>query len=328
MKRLTFYLASLLLILAAARIAAAPGTLEPPRKISGGIFTVEFWPGDEKIANESLEILRETASDFSRRLPAGDRPVRVTICRSIDQFRAHAGQYGRAWVGGVTKSRSGRIAVKAPYLLPESRDYYGLLRHELLHVLLARNVREEYLPRWFNEGVVMVLSGENRWGSAARVAGMYASRNLIPYYNLDFGFLPLGDEVLSGDAYAQAYSMTRFLQDRIGEERFWELVAALRHTPFDTALSQATGMTPGEFYNTWRGSLWKVALISASASAFSAFNLMILLVFLAWYRKRRRNIAILEQWEQEEMEEAAWHNEYASPVDWLESTPDCDEERW
>jgi len=320
MNRLLWHIGLIACILTVAQAVPAAPAVQPQR-VTKGIFTVEFWPGDEKIAEESLEILHETTADFSLRLPAGNKPIRVTVCRNMQEFQARAGGYGRTWVGGISKSRSGLIAVKAPYLLPQSRDYYGLLRHELLHVLLARNVREEYLPRWFNEGIVMVLSGENRWGSAARVAGMYASHNLIPYYNLDFAFLPLGDEILSGDAYAQAYSMTRFLQNRIGEERFWELVAAMRVKPFDVALREATSLSPGAFYAAWRGSLWKVAIMTASASAFSVFNLMVVLVFLAWYRKRKRNQAIIQEWEEEELDDYS-----VSPVEWFEADYKEDDE--
>ncbi|MCX5770954.1 MAG: hypothetical protein NTZ09_11875 [Candidatus Hydrogenedentes bacterium] len=298
--------------------AARAGAAVEPRQIKTGVFTVEFWPGDEQIARDSLETLQQTLSDFAQRLPGGGQPITVTICRSVQEFRRRAGQYGRTWVGGVTRTPSGQIAVKAPYLLPQPGDYDGLLRHELLHVLLARNVQDEFLPRWLNEGIVMVLSKENRWGSMARLARMYASGRLIPYYNLDFAFLPLGDEVLSGDAYAEALSLTRFLIDRLGEKGFWNVVRAMRQEPFETALLQATGLKPGPFYNAWRDSMRVPAIIITAASAVSVFNIMAFIVILAWVHKRRRNLAILQQWDEEEWAEAGWQNEYVSPEPWAE----------
>jgi hypothetical protein len=292
--------------------AAAPGRLED------GILSVEYWPGDEPLARESLAILREALSDFAGTLPSGDHPIEVTICRTLEQFQQRAGQYSRAWVGGISRASGGQIVVKAPYLLGQPVDYEGLLRHELLHVLLARNTNEAYLPRWLNEGIVMVLSKENRWGSMARLARMYASRRLIPYHNLDFAFLPLGDEVLSSDAYAQALGMTRFLIRRLGEKRFWDLIRAMRDEPFEAALLRATGLKPGEFYNAWRDSMWVPAVIVAAGSVFTAFDIMILLVFVAWFRKRRRNLATLEQWKDEEATEGAWQDEFVSPEPWVE----------
>lgn len=293
--------------------AAWAGAAVEPQQIENGVFTVEYWPGDEQVAQDSLATLNHTLSDFAQSLPGGGQPITVTICRSLREFQRRAGQYGRAWVGGISRTPSGQIAVKAPYLLTQPRDYDGLLRHELLHVLLARNVEEAFLPRWLNEGIVMVLSKENRWGSMARVARMYVSGRLIPYYNLDFAFLPLGDEVLSGDAYAEALGMTRFLIDRLGEKGFWDLVRAMRREPFETALLEATGLKPGQFYQAWRDSMWLPAIIITAASAFSVFDIMALIVIVAWFRKRRRNLAILKQWDKEEWAEGTWQDECLSP---------------
>lgn len=299
-------------------LALQAGAAVDPQEISAGIFTIEYWPGDEHIATEALDLLEKGLADFSRRLPPGNQPIRVTLCRTLQEFQARAGQYGRAWVGGVARAHSGVITVKTPALLPGKQDFRGLLRHELLHVLLARNIDENNSPRWFNEGVAMVISGEYRWGSMARVARMFASRRVIPYHNLDFAFLPMGDEILSGDAYAQALSMTRFLIDRIGEDKFWDLVLAMRQVPFETALMQSAALNPGAFYAAWRRSLWKLALITGSASAFSVFNIMIVLLFLAWARKRRQNRIIMQLWEEEDGAPSEWHNHYVSPEKWQE----------
>ena len=299
-------------------LVAAHACAAGPLELKSGILTLEYWQGDEQVAKDSLAVLNQALSDFAQNLPSGTQPIRVTVCKSVTQFQQRAGQYGRAWVGGVSRTPAGQIAVKAPYLLPEPGDYAGLLRHELLHVLLARNVNEAYVPRWLNEGIVMVLSKENRWGSMARIAGMYVSRRLIPYYNLDFAFLPLGDETLSSDAYAQSLSMTRFLMKRIGEQAFWELVLAMRHDPFEAALLRATGFSPGQFYHAWRGSMWLPAILVTAGSVFSAFDLMVVIVVIAWFRKRHRNKAILEQWDEEEWAGKTWQNEYVSPGPWSE----------
>jgi len=48
-------------------------------------------------------------------------------------------------------------------------------------VLLARNTEPAYVPRWFDEGVAMVLSKELRWESAIEVARLYVARRLSPY---------------------------------------------------------------------------------------------------------------------------------------------------
>jgi len=52
------------------------------------------------------------------------------------------------------------VAVRAPYLVEGPASFAGTLRHELLHVLLARNVNLDHLPRWLNEGIAMRYARE------------------------------------------------------------------------------------------------------------------------------------------------------------------------
>jgi hypothetical protein len=212
------------------------------------------------------------------------------------------------------------IVVKGPHLLPEARDYRGMLRHELIHVLLARNTEEANVPRWFNEGVAMVVSRELRWESGLRIARMYVRRRLIAYPELNLAFAPLGNEETFDDAYAQALSMTRYLMENLGEDRFWQIVRSLKTQSFEDALRAYAGMTPADLYDAWHASLWKVAVISSLVSGFSAFQLMAILAVVAYLRKRRRGRHILQQWEEEENEPEAfsWEALEEGPYPWDE----------
>ena len=290
--------------------AAAAATL---RK---GQIAIEYSPGDDEIARTSLHTLGDCLTELSNRLPAGDAPIQVAICRSFPQFRALAGAYAKARVSGVAKSERGLIVVKAPYLLRTGSDYRGILRHELIHVLLARNTNLANVPRWFNEGVAMVVSRELRWSSQLRVAKMYARGRVIPLMELNLAFAPLGNETVFGDAYAQALSMTQFLIGRIGEERFWDLIHALKTTDFDDALVTHADLTPGKLYNEWSKTLWKVALVASLVSGLGVFHVGALLVVLAYLRKRRRYHRILRQWEWQEKQEEV---EGPTPYDWYEA---------
>ena len=308
---------------AAAR--AGNGTAE----LSRGPLHVEYAPGDEALARESLEILDKAVAEFGAHLPAGNDPIRVTICPTIEVFRQFAGKYGMARVGGIAKSPQGVIVVKAPYLLPSGQDYRGMLRHELIHVLLARNTEEAYVPRWVDEGVAMVVSQELRWESSLRIARMYVRKRIIPYNELNFAFAPIGDEGVFGDAYAEALSMTRYVIDRIGEERFWELVRSMKTISFEEALHNEAGLTPGALYDGWRRSLWKVALLASLVSGFSAFQLMAILLVLAYLRKQRRGRKLVRQWEEEEdgPEVFSWDKLEEGPYPWEEEYDDEDERR-
>ncbi len=271
-----------------------------PQPLVSGPFRIEYGPRDDTVARDSLAILEEGLAEFEEKLPPGNEPVSVIICGSYQEFSKRAGAYGKGLVGGVADAARGTIVVKAPYLLPPEQDYRGMLRHELLHVLLSRNTDPANVPRWFDEGVAMVLSKELRWESAMRIARMYVRRQVIPYFQLDLAFAPYGDEAVFGDAYAEALSLTRFLRDRMGEARFWELIGALKHSDFNAALMSYAGLTPGGLYAAWLRSLWKVALISSLVSGFGVFQLMAVLVVVAYWRKRKRGRRLLREWDEEE----------------------------
>jgi len=273
------------------------------QRVASGLLEVAYRPADEGIARECLGVLEAGLAEFSQRLPAGGAPIRVTICRTLEEFNQMAPSYARTQVGGIAKSERGDIIVKAPRLLPPGQDYRGMLRHELLHVLIARNTNLANVPRWFNEGVAMVASRELRWSNAMRVARMYVRGRVIPYPELNLAFAPFGNEALFGDAYAQAYSMTLHLVDEAGEERFWDVVHALDEMDFDDALHAHAGLTPGALYRSWRRSLWKIALMTSLVSGFTAFHVMAILLVVAYLRKRRRGRHILRAWEEEEDEE-------------------------
>jgi hypothetical protein len=264
------------------------------------LVTIECRESDPALAQQALDILKEALEEFSPRLSSGREPVRVVICHSQGEFARHAGPYAQLVVAGIARAEEGLIVVKAPALLHGGAEFRLTLRHELVHVLLARNVNTDRLPRWLNEGITMMLSGDHRWASSLRVAHMYLEGNLIRYPELAFALEEPGSETEFSDAYAQSLSMTRYLARRLGEERFWALVRALDARSFGRALQETAGLTPYEFWKAWRDSLWNVALASSIVSGLSLFQVMVFLSVWVYLRNRRVGQAILRKWEEEE----------------------------
>ncbi|MCC6486038.1 MAG: hypothetical protein IT364_00930 [Candidatus Hydrogenedentes bacterium] len=290
---------------------------DPPLRIT-------YAPDQQALARESHDILTRGLEDFGDRLPPGDQPIEVIICSTLSEFAKHAGSLAQSNVLGIAKPDEGLIAIKAPNLTMTGSDYRGTLRHELVHVLLARHTSSDNLPRWLNEGVAMILSGEYRWESRARVAQMYWQGRLIPYRDLLFAFLEPGKEMEFGDAYAQALSMTRYLKDEAGEETFWRVIHDMDSMTFGDALRAEAGLSPAEFYEDWTSSLWTVALVFSLVSGFSIFQVMAILTVIAYFRKRRRGLATVREWE--EQEQNAEDEDVSDPLPW--NDPDEDEDLW
>ena len=288
----------ILFALACLLLAAWP---VPCAVIERGVFRIEYHPDDAALAERSAAVLEEAISEFGHRLPVGDDPIRVVIAHTLPQFMQHATRFGDIAVSGMAKSDQGLIVVKAPHLRPVRDDYAGTLRHELVHVLLYRNTDIARLPRWLNEGIAMSLANEYRWASTLQVGRMFLRNRIIEYRNLNHAFLVPGNETEFNDAYAQALSMTRYLRNRLGEDRFWAVVMACRAMPFPEALREKGGLSVQDFWQAYHRSLWFFALIGITVSG-SFFTPAAFLVIIAWFRKRQSNRRILERWAAEERE--------------------------
>jgi hypothetical protein len=265
-----------------------------------GVFAIQYELGDERIARAAAEVLLEMQADFDARLPAGAEPIRVIIAPTMAAFRPYAGHYRAEMVAAVALPEEGIIAMKHPALLPQGQQYGSVLRHELAHVLLARNTQEPNVPRWFNEGICMFAAGEYRFASIFVLAWMQVSREVLPYGVLDMMFAAPGNEREFDAAYAQALSMTLFLHDTLGDEAFWVFVRSLDARTFRDAIEDTTGMTALEFWEAWKRTLWKTSLIASLMSGFGVFQLTSLLAIAVYLIKRRQMQHALHRMEQEE----------------------------
>lgn len=268
-----------------------------------GFIHVKFEEPDRALAERAVRVLTEAVEKHKALLPRGEEPIFVAICPTKNEFERYAGPYGQPNVVGIAFPDKGIIAVKTPRILPPGSDIDGTLRHELIHVLIERNTDPANVPRWFNEGLAMSLSNEHRWESTFYVARMYMDDRLIPLHELDLAFMAPGREGEFNGAYAQALSMTNYLRERLGEDRFQQLIRALDSKPFHKALEDIESIEYTEFYDAWRATLWRVAVIFGVVSGFSIFQVMAILAVVGYFRKRRQGKLRLAEWEQEEAED-------------------------
>lgn len=296
-------------------------------------FEIWFPNGQQSLAEYTAAVLEEAVLEFDPLLPVGDTPIRVLIVDVPEEFEKYAVHFGGLDVSGLAQPQRDLIIVKAPRLRRPGSDYPGTVRHELVHLLLYRNVNYDYLPQWLNEGIAMSLANEFYWQSLFKIARMFIQNRIIPYRQLDQSFYAPTGPVQFSDAYAQALSMTRFLRDRLGEAAFWEMVLKLRNEPFPEALQSIAGLSVIEFWDLYRKALWKYAVIAALASGFF-FQPGAVLLILAYLRRRRIARDIYKRWEDEELAAAAgfaesgvadWDSFVEDPDAWKEGYDDEEE---
>ncbi|MCK5861529.1 MAG: hypothetical protein KAH38_03525 [Candidatus Hydrogenedentes bacterium] len=287
----------LVLVLIGAHCTASGDTL------SHGLLVIEYEQAQHTVAKQTLRILEDSLVEFNALLPAGDKPIHIKIVAAAKEFDTYAVHFSGLTVSGLARPKESLIVVKAPRLRTPGSDYPGTLRHELIHLLLYRNVNPSFLPLWLNEGIAMSLANEARWQAMFSVARMFIRNRIIPYPELNRAFLAPSGQEQFGDAYAQSLSMTRYLRNYLGEEQFWDVVHSMKSLPFHKALPEVTGMTIPQFWHGYKKSLWKYAAITTAASGFF-FQPAAVLLILAYWRRRRIARKLYQRWEAEEAEEA------------------------
>jgi hypothetical protein len=302
------------------------------RVLQRGLIGIQHHPSDALLATHSLDVVEGAVAEFGRHLPMGDAPIQIIIAHSAAEFRSHAAHLGFSHVNGIARPSAGLIVVKAPHIRTGRGDYAGTLRHELVHVLLARNVNTAYLPKWLNEGLCMFLANENYWNSVFTIGRMYVQGRIIEYRDLDLRFAMPGDEQQFGDAYAQAISMTRYLYNMLGEDAFWAVILGTRDLTLMDSLRTHAGMSTRDFWDAYRRSLWKFALLGSVGSG-SIFVLPACLLIIAVIRKRFKNRHILRRWADEERLETdetvfSWDDVAEEPYEWEEQASEERDKRW
>lgn len=281
-----------LLLLLLGRWAAA-------ETLTQGPFIIDYHPDDRQAAEDGLRYLVEAKAEFDPYLTLGEEPVTVRVAHNMNEFLGLSGVYAHVGVNGVTRSDKSTIALKSPRLRSIEDDYRGTVRHELVHVLLFRNTDTSRLPRWLNEGICMMLANEIRWQSALQVTRMHLSGGIIPITSLDRAFLAPGSDHQFSDAYAQALSMTRYLRNELGDEKFWAVVRGVRDESFEAAMISQGGLPVQEFWRDFSRGLWGMTLVTTLRTG-SFWGAIACLCIVTYLIRRIRNRGTVRRWSEEE----------------------------
>jgi hypothetical protein len=238
------------------------------------------------------------------------------------------------YAAGVAYSRLGLVLLTDEPVNPsDTHDLRTTFRHELAHVALYDAIQGRHVPRWFNEGLAVHLSGENSFARMRALATASIAGNVIPLAELERRFP--NDIVGVPLAYAQSADVVRYLLRTQDQERFKQLIERLRSgQEFDKALYDSYGMDAYNLEREWleslesRFSFWPVLF-----SGTMVWTLAVVLVTLAWRRKRQRQNATLRRWAREEAIEdmrllsflQAQPQATSSKPNW--ETPEADAER-
>jgi len=285
--------------------AAAAEFSHPP-------FVYHITHSDSSLISHLDQNLRNWLPDAEFKLKSR-LPGKVKVYLTLSEAEFHRLTLGRAprWAGGMAYPKSSYVVVKAPLFFGQGVPLEVLVKHEITHILLHKASQGEYLPRWFEEGLCAVMSGEWRSDSQRRLNLAVMGDGLIA--------LPRIDEVLRFSApdadlaYAEAGLAVKLYIEWFGWTGVQALLGELKsETPFEEAFIKATGLPYEEwqidFLDYLRHNYRWGMFYSIDDLVWLFILLLAILAVMVTYIRRRRQ---LKKWEEDE-EASDWEDEYKS----------------
>lgn len=218
-----------------------------------------------------------------------------------------------SWSVAYAFGASGKI-VLIPSRVPSYPDdrLTGVLRHEIAHVLIARAAGRREIPRWFNEGLAIIVSREWRMTDHAHLLAANLRRGDLSLDELDRQFQ--GGAHSAGSAYALSAAFVRFLLDQYGNDvAAWILRRVAAGESFESACHRALGIPLSKALEAFAHhlDLWHkwIPVLSSGTTLWTGITLLALWAFR---RRRKRDLEIKEQWLEEERRELA-----PEPTEWI-----------
>lgn len=280
-------------LLLAALAGVSPAAQEPPALVI--MAPVELASASSRLESFNRFPLADIVGTVGLAEPGP--PIQVVL--AAEDSAAARGT--SPWVAGYALSNSSLIVLfpaRSPVYPHDTLE--DVLRHEVAHVLIARAAGGRDVPRWFHEGLAVVV--ERPWDleDRSRLAWELMAGPRLRLRDIDTMF--------EGGAAAQAraYSLsTAFVRDIIREHGATAPAKILRlvaeSVPFDRAVATAGGQPLGAmedaFWNRQR--VWTVWVPMVTSGEAFWFGVILLAAFAVW-RRRRHGAAIRRRWDEEE----------------------------
>ena len=269
-------------------------------------FTIEYEPSDAKFAKKIAERFPSIIAETNKNVGfySSDR-FKIIIVHSKAKFKEMIESSSRLPEKSLAlaiPSQSTMIALNPPSM-PAKTDYFKVLTHEYLHLLLSEVKGDIHVPLWFNEGFVQYFAGQ--WSFTREVEfvmralqGKSLNLNLYNYRYPDHNSHVQTFYMQSYYTFKKlvtSYSLRevqRFLDD-LSEQK-----------DFRTYFLSFFGVSVRKFLERARESIPSHIILSVFYSGFGIIWVIIpIILIVAFIRKKYVAKRIEEEWEKMEEEE-------------------------
>jgi hypothetical protein len=294
-KRILF-LAGLTVLTLAGAICSAQDT---PAPVVRGLFTYHFdQPRYVPLADSTLRLTRTRLQKLIQN-PL-DFPADIYLVNTRREFDSLIGGKFPDWGAAVAIPVWQRIVVKSPDHFQLGRPLGELLRHEYSHLALAERTGLHEAPRWFNEGLAMIVSMEWSWNNNLTMSLAAVFGDFIPLHEIER--MNRFSESRARLAYVESYMAVQYMFDLYGIDAvnvFLDEVA--RGASMDDALMASVGSDYAgfekELHEYWQSRFNLITLVTSSM--YFWLGLAIILIIGAILALKRRK-DYYKKWEEEE----------------------------
>jgi hypothetical protein len=229
----------------------------------GDELTLFWYEGDDSFARELMDTCEEGLARLTQEIGTYlERPIKIYIYASTSDLQGTM-IFPQEWTGGVAFTEFSTIAIGIP---PGELDWgKKALVHELTHLVVHQAIFSPYgqLPLWLDEGLAMYNEGELDPVFLSSLQEAILEGALISVRSLCSPFSAYADKARL--AYAQSYSLVRYLLDNYGQDRMLELLTIFkRGSTYDEALIEVYGFDIDGLDARWRETLASHTVISVS----------------------------------------------------------------
>ena len=193
-----------------AGAGASPAQSKGDPTASSEHFELSYPESQKPWVSQALGQLENWRRILAEQADPGKGRIRVETWDTTEEFIRVTGEPG--WVGGSSDGNS--IFLQPLGTLAARRILDATLRHELTHVAVHR-ARARGVPAWFEEGLVLWLSGERVEESAPKTRGRRTLGEAIARPQ---------SAAEMGAAYARAVSLVRQISAERGQKALWRIL--------------------------------------------------------------------------------------------------------
>ena len=270
-------------------VPSAPSPSEPWHHTSTVYADIHYAYKDRHVAQDLIRHANAAIPRIAQTLRLGSgSAMKIYLMptqRSFSQL-----QPGKTpdWADGTAWPDLGLIFLRSPDIRDGRSDpLTQVLDHEIAHIVLGRAFGKQPVPRWLQEGVAQIVSGEYGHRTVDTLSQGILGGELISLQELTRSFP--SDPQRAHLAYAQSADFILFLQQHYGSEALPKLIALLAgNHSFEYSIRNITGKSMFDLDLEWRGKisdslLWLKPLFSDTA----LLTLGGLFLVVGFFRKRK-----------------------------------------